>query len=106
GGNVLESALSPGSPGHPLGTDVNGNDVLSRLLHGGQASLTIAVAVTVIGFTIGGTTGALSAYLGGKADMLIMRGLDVLIAFPSLVLTIAIAQALGPSLRNTIFALS
>jgi peptide/nickel transport system permease protein len=105
GGSVLESALPPGSPGHPLGTDVNGNDVLSRLLYGGQASLIVAVAVNAIGIGIGGALGAVSAHVGGRADTVIMRTLDVLIAFPSLVLTIAIAQVLGPSLPNTILAL-
>lgn len=106
GGNVLESQLPPGTPGHPLGTDLNGNDVLSRLIYGGRASLSVAIAVNAIGLVIGGVVGALSGYLGGKADTVIMRVLDVLIAFPSLVLTIAIAQILGPSLPNTILALS
>jgi peptide/nickel transport system permease protein len=106
GGSVLDSALPPGTPGHPLGTDVNGNDVLSRLLHGGQASLIVAVAVNAIGVAIGGVVGALSAYLGGRADTVIMRVLDVLIAFPSLVLVIAIAQVFGPALSTTILALS
>jgi peptide/nickel transport system permease protein len=106
GGSVLDSSLPPGSPGHPLGTDVNGNDVLSRLIYGGRASLTVGVAVNVIGLVIGGTLGALAPYLGGKADTLIMRGLDVVIAFPSLVLVIVLAQVLGQSLPNTIMALS
>lgn len=106
GGSVLESALPPGTPGHPLGTDVNGNDVLSRLLHGGQASLIVALAVNALGVGIGGVIGALSAYLGGKSDTVIMRTLDVLIAFPSLVLVIAIAQVFGPALSTTILALS
>ncbi|HYJ50888.1 MAG TPA: ABC transporter permease [Microbacterium sp.] len=106
GGSVLESQLPPGSPGHPLGTDVNGNDVLSRLVYGGRASLTVAIAVNVIGLVVGGVTGALSGYLGGTSDTIIMRVLDVFIAFPSLVLTIAIAQILGPSLPNTILALT
>lgn len=106
GGNILESLLPPGSPGHLLGTDVNGNDVLSRLIYGGRASLSVAIAVNLIGLLIGGVVGALSGYLGGRADTIIMRVLDVLIAFPSLVLTIAIAQILGPSLPNTILALS
>jgi len=105
GGSILDSALPPGSPGHPLGTDVNGNDVLSRLIYGGRASLTVAIAVNAIGLIIGGGMGALSGYLGGTADTIIMRVLDVFIAFPSLVLTIAIAQVLGPSLPNTIIAL-
>jgi peptide/nickel transport system permease protein len=106
GGSVLDSGLPPGTPGHPLGTDVNGNDVLSRLIYGGRASLTIAIATNVIGLVVGGGIGAVSGFLGGKADTVIMRGLDVLIAFPSLVLTIAIAQILGPSVPNTILALS
>jgi ABC-type dipeptide/oligopeptide/nickel transport system permease subunit len=75
---------------HLLGTDVNGNDVLSRLIYGGRASLTVGIAVNVIGLVVGGTLGALAPYLGGKADTLIMRGLDVVIAFPSLVLVIVL----------------
>ena len=106
GGSVLESYLPAGSPGHLLGTDPNGNDILSRLLHGGRASLFIAATVNVIGLVVGGTLGALSGYVGGIVDTVIMRILDVLIAFPSLVLTLAVAQALGPSIRNTIFALA
>ena len=106
GGNVLDSYLEAGAPGHPLGTDPNGNDILSRLLHGGRASLFIAFAVNIVGLVLGGTLGALSGYLGGIVDTVIMRVLDVLIAFPSLVLTLAVAQALGPSIRNTIFALT
>jgi len=105
GGNVLESGLPAGSEGHLLGTDANGNDILSRLLHGGRASLFIGLAVNAIGLVVGGALGAISAYVGGWVDNLMMRLLDVLIAFPSLVLTLAVAQALGPSLRNTIFAL-
>ncbi|MBB4931245.1 peptide/nickel transport system permease protein [Lipingzhangella halophila] len=106
GGNVLDSALPPGSPGHLLGTDVNGNDVLSRLIHGGRSSLTVGVIVNIIGLAVGGTLGAIAPYLGGRADTLIMRALDVLIAFPSLVLVIVLAQVLGPSLPNTILALT
>lgn len=106
GGDVLESNLPTLSPGHFLGTDPNGNDILSRLLYGGRSSLIIATSVTLLGLAIGGTLGALSGYLGGIVDTVIMRLLDVLIAFPSLVLTLAVAQALGPSMRNTIFALA
>jgi len=106
GGDVLESGQGPFSPGHLLGTDSNGNDVLSRLLSGGQASLLIGISVNVIGIVIGGTIGAVSAYVGGLFDTIVMRLLDVLIAFPSLVLTLAVAQSLGPSKRNTIFALA
>ncbi|NKQ52076.1 ABC transporter permease [Amycolatopsis sp. K13G38] len=106
GGDVLESSLPSFSPGHLLGTDPNGNDVWARLLYGGRTSLIVGVSVNVLGLVIGGTLGAVSAYAGGVADAVIMRVLDVLIAFPSLVLTLAVAQSLGPSLLNTIFALA
>ncbi|MFT4305950.1 MAG: ABC transporter permease [Microbacterium sp.] len=106
GGSVLESSLPPGSPGHLLGTDVNGNDVFSRLVYGGRSSLTVAFLTNAVGLTVGGLVGALSGYLGGRPDTWIMRVLDVLIAFPSLVLMIAIAQVLGPSLGTTVLALT
>jgi peptide/nickel transport system permease protein len=106
GGSVLDSYLDAGSPGHLLGTDPNGNDILSRILHGGRSSLVVAVAVNVLGLLVGGTLGALSGYLGGAVDTVIMRVLDVLIAFPSLVLTLAVAQSLGASQTNTILALA
>ncbi|QYN39555.1 ABC transporter permease [Pseudonocardia sp. DSM 110487] len=106
GGSVLESYLDAGSPGHLLGTDPNGNDILSRILHGGRSSLVVAIAVNVLGLVVGGTLGALSGYLGGAVDTVIMRVLDVLIAFPSLVLTLAVAQSLGASQTNTILALA
>lgn len=106
GGDILESGLPALSPGHPLGTDPNGNDILSRLVYGGRSSLVIAVSVNLLGLLFGGTLGALSAYLGGVFDTVIMRVLDVLIAFPSLVLTLAVAQSLGPSMRNTILSLA
>jgi peptide/nickel transport system permease protein len=106
GGDVLESGLPALSPGHLLGTDPNGNDILSRILYGGRSSLVVALSVNLLGLIIGGSLGALSAYLGGFFDSGIMRVLDVFIAFPSLVLTLAVAQSLGPSQRNTIFALA
>jgi peptide/nickel transport system permease protein len=106
GGDVLESGLPPLSPGHLLGTDPNGNDILSRILYGGRSSLIVALSVNLLGLTVGGSLGAVSAYLGGVFDSSIMRILDVFIAFPSLVLTLAVAQSLGPSQRNTIFALA
>jgi len=106
GGNVLDSGLGPFSSGHLLGTDSNGNDILSRLIYGGRSSLFVGITVNLVGIVVGGTIGAISAYVGGIVDTLIMRGLDILIAFPSLVLTLAVAQSLGPSTRNTIFALA
>lgn len=106
GGSVLDSYLPALSPGHLLGTDPNGNDILSRVLHGGRSSLIVAVSVNLLGLLVGGTLGAVSGFLGGIVDTVIMRVLDVLIAFPSLVLTLAVAQSLGPSRTNTILALA
>jgi peptide/nickel transport system permease protein len=106
GGDVLESNLPPFSPGHLLGTDPDGNDVWSRLLYGGRSSLIVGLSVNALGLVVGGTLGAVSAHVGGVLDTVIMRLLDVLIAFPSLVLVLAVAQSLGPSQVNTIFALA
>jgi peptide/nickel transport system permease protein len=106
GGSIFDANLRPLSPGHLLGTDPVGNDVLSRLLYGGRASLETALAVNLIGFFLGGTIGALAGYLGGVVDAVAMRGLDVLIAFPALVLALAIADSLGPGQGHTILALS
>lgn len=106
GGSVMEASLPPLSPGHLLGTNQVGNDVWSRLLYGGRASLEVAFAVTLIGFFLGGTLGALGGYIGGALDPVIMRILDMMIAFPALVLALAIAQSLGPSQLNTIWAIS
>jgi peptide/nickel transport system permease protein len=106
GGDVLNSSLPAFSPGHLLGTDPNGNDIFARILHGGRSSLVVAVSVNLLGLAVGGSLGALSAHFGGAVDNIIMRVLDVFIAFPSLVLTLAVAQSLGPSQRNTVFALA
>jgi peptide/nickel transport system permease protein len=106
GGNVLDSDLPAFSPGHFLGTDGNGNDIFARILNGGRNSLIVAVAVNALGLVIGGAFGAFSAYAGGAMDTLIMRVFDVLIAFPSLVLILAVAQSLGPSIPTAIMALT
>jgi peptide/nickel transport system permease protein len=106
GGSVIEANLPILSRGHLFGTDANGNDVLSRIVHGGRTSLLIAIAVNLMGLTIGGALGAVSGYIGGLTDMIIMRTLDVLMAFPPLILVIAIAQSLGPAATHTIWALA
>jgi peptide/nickel transport system permease protein len=106
GGNILDANVPSFSSGHPLGTDQVGNDLWSRLLYGGRNSLEIAFAVNVIGLVLGGLLGAFAALWGSFVDTAIMRVLDVLIAFPSLVLALAIAQSLGPSKLHTIYALS
>jgi peptide/nickel transport system permease protein len=105
-GNILDANVPSFSSGHLLGTDQVGNDLFSRLLYGGRSSLEIAFAVNLIGLLLGGLLGAFAAYWGSILDVVIMRVLDVLIAFPSLVLALAIAQSLGPSKLHTIYALS
>ncbi|HEY7432687.1 MAG TPA: ABC transporter permease [Streptosporangiaceae bacterium] len=106
GGSILDSGLPPFSPGHLLGTDPVGNDILSRILYGGRVSIEVAVAVNLIGLVVGGTMGSVAAYCSGLVDGVTMRLLDVLIAFPSLVLALAIAEGLGPSEVHVIWALS
>ena len=106
GANILDANLPSFSPGHPLGTDQVGNDLWSRLLYGGRNSLEIALAVQLVGLILGGALGAIAGHRGGAPDIVLTRMLDVLIAFPVLVLALAIAQGLGPSKLNTIWALS
>jgi peptide/nickel transport system permease protein len=106
GGNILDANAPSFSEGHFLGADQVGNDLWSRLLYGGRNSLEIAFAVNLIGLVVGGLLGAFAAFWGSFVDTVTMRVLDVLIAFPSLVLALAIAQSLGPSKLHTIYALS
>jgi peptide/nickel transport system permease protein len=106
GGNILNANIEPFSTGHLFGTDPVGNDIWSRILYGGRSSIEIAVAVQLIGLIVGGSVGAFAGYWGGVLDLVLMRILDVLIAFPALVIALAIAESLGPSKFHTILALS
>ena len=106
GGSILSAGDPMFSPGHFLGTDPVGNDIFSRILHGGQVSIEVALAVNAIGLVIGGGLGTIAGYVGGIVDAVIMRVIDVLIAFPFLVLALAISQGLGPNERDVIWALS
>lgn len=105
GGSALEAGLPPFSGQHALGTDLNGNDVLSRLLHGGRLSLLIAIAANLFGLFIGGIIGATSGYIGGHFDAIVMRLVDGFIAFPSIVLVLTIAQTLDRSYLGSTIAL-
>ena len=96
--------LPPGSPGHLLGTDKVGRDVLTRLMAGGRQTLTIGAAPVLLSLIVGVTLGLIAAYYGRWVDEGIMRVLDVLFAFPPVLLAIAIVAALGPSLFNAILA--
>lgn len=103
--NVLEKFLPP-SWQHPLGTDNLGRDVLARILFGGRTSLSIGFLVVIIAVAIGTPLGALAGYFGGWLDEAIMRLTDIFLAFPSLLLAIAIAAALGPSFTNAMIAVA
>lgn len=91
---------------HPLGTDQIGRDVLSRLLYGARISIRIAVQVAVISGTVGTLIGVLCGFIGGKVDSLLMRITDIFMSFPQLILAMAFAAALGPSLQNVVLAVS
>lgn len=97
--------LVPPNSTYPLGTDELGRDVFSRLLFGARISIQVALISVTIGVLLGGTLGMLAAYHGGAADMLIMRFADILFAFPSLLLAIAVLAVLGPSLANVMVAI-
>ena len=105
-GDIIVNNEPPFSPGHWLGTNVQGVDIFSQLVYGGQLTFEISISVTAIGVVIGGTLGVAAAYFGGWVDAVISRVLDILLAFPALVLALVIAQGLGPSEFHVILALS
>lgn len=90
---------------HPLGLDDLGRDVLSRILWGARVSLRVGFSVVAIASLIGVALGAISGYFGGITDLVIMRICDILLAFPGILLAIALVAVLGPSLDNVILAL-
>jgi peptide/nickel transport system permease protein len=102
---AIPDRLQPPSAAHWFGTDQLGRDVLSRVLYGGRLSLPAGVAVIVIAGIAGTIVGALAGYIGGWFDELLMRVTEVFIAFPTIILAMAIAAALGPSLVNAILAM-
>jgi peptide/nickel transport system permease protein len=101
--NLLARSVNP-SWEHPLGTDSLGRDVLSRLLHGGRASLSIALAAVAVSTAIGGLIGLVAGFVRGLTESILMRLMDVLLALPSLLLALLVAATLGPSIRNTVIA--
>lgn len=103
--DLVDRLASP-SAEHPLGTDTNGRDVLSRLLHGGRVTLAIALLSVAIGLVVGGGIGLVSGYLRGPVDGVLMRIMDIILAFPSLLLALAIAAARGAGAFNLVLAIS
>jgi peptide/nickel transport system permease protein len=101
----VQKTLVPPGPGHLLGTDDLGRDVLSRVIWGSRISLSVGLISVGIGLVVGVSVGLAAGYLGGKFDLFIMRGIDALLAFPALVLAIAITAALGPQIQNAMIAI-
>jgi peptide/nickel transport system permease protein len=105
-GSVLRRLKPVGTPGHWLGTDEVGRDLWSRMVYGGRLSLLAGVVPVFLALLIGGFLGVLAGYAGGLLNSAIMRLTDVLYAFPSILLAIAITGILGAGLQNTILALT
>ena len=101
----LAADLLPQSQQHPLGTDKLGRDVLSRILYGGRVSIFVGVASVAVSLTLGFFIGSIAGYFGGWIDELLMRLVDVLLAFPGILLAIALTAVLGPGLNHVVLAL-
>jgi peptide/nickel transport system permease protein len=97
--------LSWGVPGHALGTDDFGRDVLSRIIWGSRVSLLIGSASVLLGLILGTTMGMVAGYYGGRMESVIMRVTDVMMSFPDLILAIGVTAALGASLHNLILTI-
>ncbi|MBI1277131.1 MAG: ABC transporter permease subunit [Anaerolineaceae bacterium] len=93
-------------PQHVLGLDLNARDVLSRLLYGARTSLLVGISSVTFAIVVGTTLGLVAGYVGGWTDNVIMRLMDVLLAFPSLLLAITIVTVFGPGLQNALIAIA
>jgi peptide/nickel transport system permease protein len=105
-GRAAERLLPMGSAGHLLGTDEQGRDMLTRLLYAGRLSLLTGIAPVFFATIIGTTVGATAGYIRGPVGALLMRTMDMLYAFPAVMLAIAVAASLGPGVKNSILAIS
>ncbi|TFV64910.1 UNVERIFIED_ORG: ABC transporter permease [Bacillus sp. AZ43] len=104
-GDATQRLEGIGTPGHPLGLDGQGRDILSRLIYGGRYSLTVAVLPVLAAAPIALLIGMVAGYVGGRWGNAVMRVLDVVFAFPVVLLAIAIAAVLGPGLTNVMLAI-
>ncbi len=102
--NLSEDLHAPDA-NHPFGQDKLGRDVLSRIIYGARVSLLVGVAVAGLSAALGLAVGCIAGYVGGRIDDLLMRAIDVLLAFPGILLAIGLSAVLGPSLRNVLLAL-
>lgn len=104
--NTSNRFVKPFSEGHLLGTDHLGRDLLARLMYGTRLSLAVGIAAAIFAAFFGASIGIIAGYFGGKIDNIIMRGVDMLMAFPYILLALAIVAALGPGLTNALIAVA
>jgi ABC-type dipeptide/oligopeptide/nickel transport system permease subunit len=100
------STFMPPGLGHPMGTDAFGRDLFARVLHGGRTTMLASLCVVVIGALAGTTIGLIAGYFGGGLGFCIMRLVDLMLAFPGILLALAVTAILGPGLVNGIIAIS
>lgn len=105
-GSMVQRLKPIGTPGHILGTDELGRDMLARLIHAGRLTLFIGLLPVVLAFFIGSALGIVAGYAGGLTNTLIMRTVDVFFAFPSVLLAIAISGTLGAGIVNSLVSLT
>ncbi len=103
--DVIEGQLKPPSLRHPFGTDNLGRDVFSRVLLGASVSLKVGLVAVGLSLTLGTTVGLVAGYVGGKVDDLLMRAMDVLFAFPAILMAIAVLAILGRGTTNAMIAI-
>lgn len=100
------NVLTPPSWQHPFGTDDLGRDILSRVLYGSRISLYAGLFTVALALAVGLPLGLLAGFLGGRVDDLLMRGIEVILSFPTLVLALGITAVLGPKLTHALFAIA
>ena len=105
-GDLAKARLLTPGPGHWLGTDDQGRDILSRLIYGSRLTLQVVLLVAVIAAPVGLLVGTVAGYAGGWVDAVLMRITDIFLAFPKLVLALAFVAALGPGIGNAIIAIA
>lgn len=102
--NLADRLQSPNAI-YPMGTDELGRDIFSRVLYGAQITIPAGLAVIIIGSALGTVIGAVAGYVGGMGDELLMRFTELFMAFPTIILALAVTAALGPDIKNAILAL-
>jgi peptide/nickel transport system permease protein len=103
--DIVNTLAGPFTPGHPLGTDAFGRDILSRILNGARIDLALGFGATAVTVTVGTLIGLVSGYFGGRVDTVIMRIVDVFFAFPFFVLVIALISVLGLGITSMFVAI-